>query len=296
VGRVLSDRELTVAYLARQMLLDRQDRPAGRAVQALAALQAQYSPSPYIALFARLASFQPGQLETALKRGSVVKSTLMRGTLHLVAAADYPAFAVAWRQQALNDIRGKYRNVTVDEDAIRHGLSAFVTEPRSTDEIRDVVADLCGGVLDPHDLLHYARALLPMTHVYPSGAFKQHGKFSLVGLAADLPVEPAATAVLVRRYLAAYGPATREDIAHFTYLKYRQLDPAVAELDVVRLSDKDGRDLIDLPRAPRPAEDVVAPVRFLAKRDAAVISHKDRTRILPAAYHERVVRKINGDV
>ncbi|MCE7002319.1 winged helix DNA-binding domain-containing protein [Kibdelosporangium philippinense] len=80
---MLSDRELTVAYLARQMLLERLDRPVGRAVQALGALQAQYSPSPYVALFARLASFDAGQLESALKRGSVVKSTLMRGTLHL---------------------------------------------------------------------------------------------------------------------------------------------------------------------------------------------------------------------
>ncbi|MCE7002321.1 winged helix DNA-binding domain-containing protein [Kibdelosporangium philippinense] len=213
-----------------------------------------------------------------------------------MSAADYPSFAVAWRQQALNDMRGKYRKVSVDEDKILKGLIPFVSKPRTTDEIREHVADLCGGVLDSGDLLHYARALLPMTHVFPSGAFRQHGKFSLVGLKGDLPVEPAATALLVRRYLAAFGPATREDIAHFTYLKYRQLDPALAELDVIRLSDKEDRDLIDLPRAPRPAEDVDIPVRFLAKWDAAVISHKDRTRILPAAYHTRVVRKINGDV
>lgn len=296
--RTLSRRELTVALLARQLLLDRQDIDVVQCVRRLAALQAQYSPSPYVALFSRLASFEVAELEDALTAGTVVKSTLMRGTLHLVAAQDYPSLATAWQQQWLADLRGRYRKIHIDEERIRAGLREFTRQPRTTDEIRDRFAELGGSELATKDLLHYARALVPMRHVFPSGAWRQHGKFSMVSWPQEqLVAEPAATALLVRRYLEAFGPAAREDIAHFSGLRYRQLDPAIAELGAVRhFADPDGRELLDLPDAPRPAEEVVVPVRFLAKWDAAIISHRDRTRILPAAWHKRVVKTVNGDV
>ncbi|GAA0642494.1 winged helix DNA-binding domain-containing protein [Kutzneria viridogrisea] len=290
----VSHRELAVASLARQMLLERQSVPVATAVRRLAALQAQYSPSPYVALFSRLAGFSPAQLEGALRRGSVVKSTLMRGTLHLVSAADYPSFAVAYHQQARAEFRGKYRNAVWDEQAVHRALVEFTAVPRSTDEIRERVGELCGDVIAANDLLNCARALVPMRHVYPSGAWRQHGKFSLVAWPEHtLPPEPAATALLVRRYLAAFGPASREDLAAFTYLRYKQLDPALGT-DLVRLTDPDGRELLDLPRAPRPAEDVVVPVRFLPKWDAAILSYRDRSRILPAEHASRVIVKVNG--
>jgi hypothetical protein len=99
----------------------------------------------------------------------------------------------------------------------------------------------------------------------------------------------------VRRYLAAFGPASREDIAHFTYLRYHQLDPAMAEIGAVsKYTDTEGRDLWDLPRAPITREDTPTPVRFLPNWDAALLSHKDRTRILPEQWHKHVVKSING--
>src|SRR3954447_21942153 len=94
--RVLSRRELNRALLARQLLLERVRLPVARAVERLCALQAQYSPSPYIALWTRLAGFRRDDLTRALERRQVVRTTLMRITLHLVSARDYPYFAAIW--------------------------------------------------------------------------------------------------------------------------------------------------------------------------------------------------------
>jgi hypothetical protein len=287
---VLSERELTVSLLARQLLLERRRMPAVAAVRHLSALQAQYSSAPYVALHSRLDGFRKEELEAALRDRTVVKSTLMRGTLHLVGAADYPAFAAACRPQLSAALRARNRTAEPIEHEIVAGLAEFTAVPRTTDEIRERVHELSDGRVAAESLLDYARTMLPMVHVPPSGMWQRHGKFSLVAWQGRLEAEPAATAALVRGYLAAFGPATRADIAAFTALRYRQIDPALAELEPLRRrTDATGRELYDLPDAPLSGEDVTVPVRLLARLDAAVISYRDRTRILPAAHHDEVM-------
>ncbi|WP_033213081.1 winged helix DNA-binding domain-containing protein [Kitasatospora phosalacinea] len=295
--RTLSDRELTLSYFGRQ-LLDRAERPtAAAAVARLTALQAQYSPSPHLALWARLPGFEHRELEAALLDGTVVKSTLMRGTLHLVSGADYGHLAAAWRRRWLADLRARHRDAGLDEAALEASLRAFTAVPRSAEELREHTAEASGGRVGAADLLHYPRALLPLVHVAPSGHWRAHGKPRMVLWDGELPPEPVATARLVRRYLAAYGPASRADVAHFTGLRLRQVDPALAELGgLVRYLAEDGRELLDLPDAPPPpaGPERELPVRFLPKWDAALLSHADRTRMLPAAIHRRVYRAVNG--
>ncbi|MBP2703237.1 AlkZ family DNA glycosylase [Microbispora sp. RL4-1S] len=293
--RTLSQRELTASLFTRQLLHRDQALTAEDAVRRLAALQAQYSPSPHIALHVRLPEFDKKDLERALVDGGVVKSTLMRGTLHIVAADDYPHFAAAWRRQWLTEIRGRHKNAGVDEDALLGSLEKFTAEPRSAQDLRDHVHDVTGGAVRKGDLVHYARALVPLVHVAPSGHWRAHGKPSMVLWQGELEPEPAATARLVSRYLAAFGPASRADIAQFTYLRYRQIDPALDELDTVRYTAEDGRELVDLADAPLPPPDLPLPVRFLPKWDAALLSHADRTRILPEAIHKEVYKAINGE-
>ena len=294
--RVLTERELTVSLLARQLLLERRPMPAVRAVRRLAALQAQYSPSPYVALHSRLEGFRIEEIEAALREHTLVKSTLMRGTLHLVSADDYSAFAAACRPQLSALLRTANRAAAPLEQQIVAGLAEFTAEPRTTDEIRERVHELSGGTVKKESLLDYARTMLPLVHVPPSGMWQRHGKFSLVAWDRPLEAEPAATTALVRGYLAAFGPATREDIAAFTWLRYRQIDPALAALEPDRYTDTAGRDLYDLPGAALPAEDVPVPVRLLARLDAAVISYRDRTRILPAEHHDEVMKMVRSNV
>jgi len=141
--RTLSDRDLTLSFLARQLLLVRRRMPAHVAVRRLGALQAQYSPSPYVALHSRLEGFRTTGLEAAITRGSVIKATLMRGTLHLVHRRDYPAYAAAWHRQAWARPSGAQQGPP--EPELAADLVAFSAKPRSTDEIRDRVRRLTGG-------------------------------------------------------------------------------------------------------------------------------------------------------
>jgi hypothetical protein len=92
---VLTLRELNRAMLARQLLLERAQIGIVPAVERLAALQAQWSPSPYIALWSRLKGFRREKLWSAIERHAVIRARLMRGTLHLVSARDFYAYAVA---------------------------------------------------------------------------------------------------------------------------------------------------------------------------------------------------------
>ncbi|MFJ5924178.1 winged helix DNA-binding domain-containing protein [Kitasatospora sp. NPDC092948] len=294
--RTLSDRELTVGYFERQLLDRATPLTAAGAVRRLAALQAQYSPSPHIGLWSRLPGFTAGQLDAALLDGSVVKSTLMRGTLHLVPGEDYGHLAAAWRRQWLPSLRGRHRGTGLDEDRLEARLREFTTVPRSAQELRERVAEISDDRVHAADRLNYARALLPFVHVAPSGHWREHGKPQLVLWPGELPPEPAATARLVHRYLRAFGPASRADVAHFAGLPLRQVDPALAELgELSRLRTEDGRELLDLPDAPPAADpDRELPVRFLPKWDAALLSHADRTRMLPAALQSQVYRAANG--
>src|SRR6266511_518594 len=88
----LTLRELNRALLARQMLLSRQRVGVVDAIERLACLQAQWAPSPYIALWSRIAGFARDDLTKPIDRGDVVKTTIMRATLHLVSAREYPAY------------------------------------------------------------------------------------------------------------------------------------------------------------------------------------------------------------
>ncbi|PJN25105.1 winged helix DNA-binding domain-containing protein [Kitasatospora sp. CB02891] len=295
-ARTLSARELTVCSFERQLLDRAEPLSAADGVRRLAALQAQYSPSPHLALWSRLPGFTTGQLDAALRDGSVVKSTLMRGTLHLVPGEDYGHLAAAWRRQWLVPLRGRHRTAGLDEAELEARLREFAAVPRSAQELREQVAEISGGRVRTDDLLHYARALLPLVHVAPSGHWRAHGKPQLVLWPGELPPEPAATARLARRYLAAFGPASRADLAHFAGLTLRQVDPALAELgELTTYRAEDGRELLDLPDAPPiGAADRVLPVRFLPKWDAALLSHADRTRMLPAALQPQVYRAVNG--
>ena len=102
---------------------------------------------------------------------------------------------------------------------------------------------------------------------------------------------------LVRRYLAAYGPSTRADVAAWTGLAVATIAPALEALEpeLERLRDDRGRELLDLRGAPRPPEDTPAPLRLLGEWDNVLLGHADRTRLFDDETRRRVIRK-NGDV
>jgi hypothetical protein len=286
VERVLTLRELNRSTIARQLLLERRRMPVARAVERVAGLQAQWAPAPYVGLWARVKGFTRETLERALLRRQIVRAVLMRGTIHLVSLADYALFSAGvgpppWlRPEAAAAAEGLH-------DAIR----AFGREPRTRAEVKEYLAREHGIDHTTADTLWYAlRTRSRLTHAPESGLWKQNGLTRYVVIPCE-PAEPETARVeLVRRYLGAFGPATRADIAEWSGLRVRELEPALEALEpLARFRDERGRELVDLPRAARPAADTPAPVRFLPRFDNLILSHRDRNRVIADEHRGEVI-------
>jgi Winged helix DNA-binding domain len=292
VERVLTLRELNRATLARQLLLERKKHGILTAIERLAGMQAQWPPAPYVGLWSRLEGFRRNSLEQAIRTGKVVKPTVMRGTLHLVTARDYPIFYAALRDmptwygeihlaQALPELAAVRALAPL---TYKEGLEHLERVGHSEDIERRRIFH----ALRRHaHLLHAPDSALWASR--PVGIFHAH-------------VEPEAIDVvearteLVRRYLAAFGPASRADIAEWSGLRIADFAPALEALEPLRrFRDEGGRELLDLQRAPLPAADTPAPVRFLPMWDNLLLAHKDRRRVIADEHRKGVVAK-NGVV
>ncbi|TML12492.1 MAG: winged helix DNA-binding domain-containing protein [Actinobacteria bacterium] len=289
--RLLTLRELNRALLERQLLLSRKRLPVPRAVERLCALQAQYSPSPYIALWSRLSGFRKEQLTRALEERTAVKSTLFRITLHVTSARDYPYFAAAWLPAA----REMTPRVTIETMAqLSRQVETAAQKPISHAELQAIAADQMRG-------RWRTRTLAPLLHLPPSGTWGFHGSPRLLvmqrWLEVDLPARDEGARHLLRSYLAAFGPATQQDLLRFAGVRVGDLRAGIDALELRRFRDERGRELLDLPRAPLPDADVPAPVRFLPKWDSALLAYAppERARILADRHRSTVIRN-NGDV
>jgi hypothetical protein len=284
--RTLTLRELNRATLARQLLLERKKLGLVAALERVAGLQAQWAPAPYVGLWTRVAGFRRAQLERGLLSKRVVRAVLMRGTIHLVSRADYHRFGAAvgappW----LKPEAGKLAETL--HDAIR----AFGSEPRTRAEVSEFLASEHGIEQPLAEAVWYGlRTRGRLTHAPESGLWRAPGLTRYVALEHE-PVDAAgARAELVRRYLGAFGPATRADIAEWSGLRVRDLEQPLETLEPLqRFRDERGRELLDLARAPRPSGDVPAPVRFMPRFDNLVLSHKDRTRVLAEDHRAGVI-------
>jgi hypothetical protein len=283
-GRVLSERALNRALLARQMLLARRRLRPVEAVERLGGLQTQYAPSGYIGLWARLEGFARADLTRALERRSIVQGTIMRATIHMVSAADYPLFVAgvrdARREWWLRAHRRRIEPTTAAETAAR-ARSLLVDGPlRRAELVRrlDVSSDLWNGVGLWVDLLRAP----------PSGTWEQR-RADLYVAAADWldhaeADRRAGIEHLVRRYLAGFGPASVRDIAGWAGLAPAVVGPVAERIAPRRFQDEAGTVLLDLARAPIPDPDTPAPVRFLPTWDAMLLVHARRTGVLPERF------------
>jgi hypothetical protein len=287
--RILTRRELGRATLARQLLLEREAVGVEAAIERLAGLQAQDVPPPYIALWSRLEGFGREQLGEPCRDGRVVRASLMRHTVHLLTTRDYvrlhgailPALVSSWRSSRGSRLAG------LDVDAVVQAAREFVGErPRRWGEIQRHVAALWPDY-EATVLSYTVRTLLPMMRVTDGDgwAYSGNSPFAL----ADPPPDGADRVhELVRRYLAALGPATPADAS--VWSGRSGLKPVFEELrpELVTFRDESGRELFDLPDAPRPPADTPAPPRLLPVYDNLLLSHKDRTRVIPEGYRERI--------
>jgi winged helix DNA-binding protein len=299
--RSLTLRELNRALLARQFLLKRRKLDVVEAVERLACLQGQWAPSPYVALWSRLSGFERDRLTSPVDRSEIVKATLMRATLHLVSAREYPAYSLATMEGRFGAWRPPGGPALADLDKLHRAVMAFAAKtPRSRAEIQEFIADhlppSAAGDERLRNWFSWAAVATSGLVWESAGAHFEHRQLGRhIAPPAKLREAPrpeAAYDVVVRRHLGAFGPATVADIATWSSVRVPNIRSALAQMtDLRRFTDERGRELIDLSRGPRPSADVAAPPRFLARFDAAILGHAapERTRILPEAYRKAVI-------
>jgi hypothetical protein len=297
----LTERELNRATLARQLLLERTRAPVPEVARRIVAIQAQEPASPYLALWSRIAGFAPADLDAAFTQRTIVKSSLLRLTLHAVHADDHPAFHSAMlpslRASRLRDRRFTDTGLAAEElDRLLPDVRSFLSEPRSKEEVEGFLTDRLGR----HEPRAWwaLRRYAPLHHT-PTGGPWSFGSTARFRAALDPePMSPdEAVDTLVCRYLEGFGPASLRDLAQGTMLRAPVLREAVQRLGdrLIALQGPDGAVLLDVPEGPRPRGDVPAPARLLPMWDSILLAYADRSRIIPPEVRAAVIRR-NGDV
>ena len=289
--RILKLRELNRATLARQMLLKREPLTVLAAVERLVGLQAQLPVAPYVGLWTRLPDFSREDLARAIEERKIVKATLMRATLHLCTADDYLRFRTALQPMlsGAGDAIVKQRGGKFDSTKLLAEARRYIGEkPRTFAEISDWVAKLMPGQ-DVGALRYTVRTNLPLvqTPMPTRWSYSAKPEFTLAESWVGRPIArednlPA----LVRRYLAAFGPASVTDAQTWLGMKLKEtFEKLRPELHTYR--DEGRRELFDLDRS-LPDADLPAPVRFLPEFDNLLLSHSNRTRVVADEFRSKV--------
>jgi DNA glycosylase AlkZ-like len=282
VTEILSQRALNRATLARQYLLERAPAPAIDMIEHLGGMQSQAPLAPYVGLWTRLQGFAPDQLAALTEQREVVRLHLMRNTVHLVSARDcldwralfYPLHAAKFSAQFRRGMAG------VDRDALlRQATRLLEEQPRTRGELASLLAERWPAA-DPGALAYAASHHIALCQVPPRGIWGKNGPvvWALAESWLGAPLRPVSVDALVLRYLGAFGPATVADIQVWSGLT--RLREVVERLPLRTFHGEAGQELHDLDGAPRPAEDVPAPPRFLPSYDNLLLSYKDRTRVI----------------
>lgn len=288
---VLSPRALNRATLARQLLLRRSPLSVPEAVTHLVGLQGQEVKPPYYALAARLDGFTPEALSEPLGDRSLVRMVTMRSTIHLHTATDGLTLRPLVQPAREREI-GYFRKGLVGVDLDRLATLArdlVEDEPRTMKQLREALSAEWPDA-DPQSLAVAARCRLPLVQITPRGQWGRSAQVSLTTIEHWLgrPAEPAASADdTVLRYLAAFGPASVKDLQ--TWAGLTRMRPVFERLRprLATFRDENGVELFDLPDAPRPDPDTPAPPRLLPEFDNLLLSHADRTRVIPPANRGR---------
>ncbi|WP_017595280.1 winged helix DNA-binding domain-containing protein [Nocardiopsis potens] len=292
-GNRIDRRTLNRTALERQWLLRREPRSALDAVRRLVAVQAQEPNPPYVGLWTRLAAFEKDDLARLLHGRAVVRSSILRGTQHMAAAEDFrwirplvqPVLERIWRGAF-----GKRSPGLDPEEAAKIAAELLAGRTLSRPELARLLAERWPDC-DRTALGQLAQLMLPLVHVPPSGLWGRSGRtpFTLAEEWTGAPMEPGRpVADLIRRYLAAFGPASVRDFHAWSGLSRTQQVFEGLRPELRTFTDDAGRELFDLPDLPVVPADAEAPVRLLPALDNLLVAYHDRTRVMRDDVRRRV--------
>jgi hypothetical protein len=284
----LTLRALNRTYLRRQGMLARWKCAVEVAVERLVAVQAQVATPPYFGLWSRVAGFRQEQLHELLDRGVVVRTPLLRSTLHLASATDYawlrpvilPALEKGWA-----GFFGARKTGIELGPLLREARKLLGAEGMALGELSTQLVEKFPE-WNREAMEYGVRTHLPLRMMPPAGYWKSGGSAVYREVTGCDAVGDETK--LIERYLRAFGPATVKDAQ--TWAGRTGLAEGFGKLGtrLRRYEDERGRELWDVADGELEDEGVEAPVRFVAEYDNLVIGHEDRTRVLPEEYRKRV--------
>jgi hypothetical protein len=254
----------------------------------LAGIQNQYALNAYIRLWSCLEKFERVQLDRALERRAVIQGTFMRETIHIVSRGDAPLLAAAIRRSGQEWWR-RVNKVDVDMKPFARRAHAFF---RGTVRTRKEVEQFLKENEFPRASLWGFAHWVDLVRVPPAGTW-EHRRADLFALAEEwvgpLDVdEETGIEYLVTRYLGGFGPASANDLAKWSAIPVTRLKPVLERVQLRRFLDEDGKELLDLRRAPLPHPETPAPVRFLPTWDAILLVHARRAGVIDEEYRKRI--------
>jgi hypothetical protein len=271
------------------LLLKRVDLPVLDAVGHLVGLQGQAPLPPYQGLWSRLEPFDPHELGQMLVDREVVRLTLMRATVHLATVRDALMLRPLVQLVVERNHNGAFgrRMGGADPAELAAAVRGLLADgPLTGRELGTLLVERGIGE-DVQAIGNAARVYVPLVQVPPRGVWGAGGQAKYATLESwtgrELEPEPSIDAVVLR-YLNGFGPASVMDMQYWsglTKLKdvFERLRP-----QLVSFRDEDGKEVFDLPDAPRPDPDVPAPVRLLGEFDNVLLGHADRRRIIPEGF------------
>ncbi|MFD0674560.1 winged helix DNA-binding domain-containing protein [Cohnella sp. GCM10027633] len=294
---VLSSRALNRALLARQLLLERAELPALTAIGRLAGMQSQAPNPPYVGLWTRLSGFRHEELSRLIADRSAVRLSMMRSTIHLVTAEDALAFRPLLQPvmgRALKGAYGKRLDGLPLEEIVAAGRELVELSPQTLGELGAALQGRWPD-RDPAALANAVRNLAALVQVPPRGLWGESGPSAHTTAEAWLgrPLAEGEMQELVRRYLAAFGPASPKDMQAWSGLTGLRAVFAGMRDELAAFADENGNELFDLPGSPRPDPETPAPARFLSEFDNVILSFSDYSRIVSAP-HRKLVCSDNG--
>ena len=285
MSELLTPRALNRALLERQLLLRRVRRPVPETIELLVGMQAQVPEAPYIGLWTRLDRFAPDDLSQLILHRKAVRIHVMRSTIHLLTARDCvelkPAFQAMSTQVFRTTPFGKRLSGIEVEAVLAAGRKALSEKPLSRAQLAAALRARWPN-RDAISLAYAVSYLTPLVQVPPRGVWGKTGAPAWspaeAWIGKPLTKRPD-LGRLVRRYLAVFGPASVADMAAWSRLTgLREVFEKLRRW-LVTFQDERGRELFDLPDAPRPDASIESPVRFLPDYDNVLLGHSDRTRI-----------------
>ncbi len=294
---VITADRMNRAVLVRQRLVERSRAPIAKVLESVGGLQTQYAPSGYVGLWSRLELADRQKLTDALRDGRVIQATLMRSTIHMVSRADYPLMAAGIRAARRDWWR---RLATSRKLPDEHEAVAALVRDRLADgpaQRVELVATLTSAGY-PKEVWEGVGLWVDMVRVPPSGTWDRR-RADLYGLAEHHVRgmterdETEGMALLLRRYLGAFGPAPLSDAANWAGVANTAMKAAAENMRLRQLVDEQGGILYDLPGAPLPNAALEVPVRFLPTWDAVLLVHARRSGVLPEQYRPLVFHTKN---